>query len=110
MGKLWWKGHTQYWEEDYPEGFTINFKAKDLGELASLEYELIESMLSNEKIVSKPSLTVKFGEEAIIEIDNQEVSKFAYLIKATPTKSINPTQKNIWCKRSKIKYYLSALK
>jgi beta-lactamase regulating signal transducer with metallopeptidase domain len=82
-------------EEDHPEGFTINFKAKDLGELASLEYELIESMLSEEKIVSKPSLTVKFGEEAIIEIDNQEVSKFAYLIKATPTKSINPTQKNI---------------
>jgi beta-lactamase regulating signal transducer with metallopeptidase domain len=82
-------------EENYSEGFIINFKAKDSGELASLEYELIESTMSDEKIVSKPSLSVKFGEEAIIEIDNAEVSKYSYLIKTTPTKSINPNNKDI---------------
>ena len=47
------------------ESFTVNFKAKDMGESVFLEYELIESTLSNEKIVSKPKLTVDYGKEAI---------------------------------------------
>jgi len=74
------------------EGFTFNFKAKDLGESVSLEYELIESMQSNEKIVLKPILTVKYGEEATIEINNSDVSQYAYLIKSTPQKAENPSE------------------
>ncbi|PKI13988.1 M56 family metallopeptidase [Colwellia sp. 12G3] len=81
-------------EQDFPEGFIINFTAKDLGESAFLEYELIESMHSDEKIVSKPRLTVDYGKEATIEIDNPQVSKYAYLIKATPLKAKNPSSRN----------------
>jgi len=76
------------------ESFTVNFKAKDMGESVFLEYELIESILSNEKIVSKPKLTVDYGKEAIIEIDNPQVSDYAYLIKATPVKAPNPSSSN----------------
>jgi hypothetical protein len=65
------------------ENFTVNLKAKDLGESTFLEYELVESTDSNEKIVSKPSLTVNYGQEATVEIDNPKVSKYVYLIKAT---------------------------
>lgn len=76
------------------EDFTVNFKANDLGESVFLEYELIESTQSNEKIVSKPKLTVDYGKEATIEIDNPQVSKYAYLIKATPLKAKNPSSIN----------------
>jgi beta-lactamase regulating signal transducer with metallopeptidase domain len=69
------------------ENFTVNFKAKNLGESAFLEFELIES---NAKTVSKPRLTVAFGQEAIIEIDNPQVSKYAYLIKTIPIKAYQP--------------------
>ena len=75
------------------DNFTFNFKAKELGESVFLEYEIIELIQSNEKIISKPKLTVKFGQEAMIEIDNSNVSNYAYLIKATPTKAHNPSQK-----------------
>lgn len=81
-------------EQDFPEGFIINFTAKDLGESAFLEYELIETMGSDEKIVSQPKLTVNYGEKSIIEIDNSQVSKYAYLIKATPSKVKNPRTSN----------------
>jgi hypothetical protein len=77
-------------EEGFPESFIINFTAKDLGESTSLQYELIESISSDEKIVSQPRLTVAYGQEATIEINNPKISKYAYLIKATPTKSTNP--------------------
>jgi beta-lactamase regulating signal transducer with metallopeptidase domain len=78
-------------EKGFPESFTINFTAKDLGESTSLQYELIETHALDEKTISKPRLTVAFGQEATIEIDNPQVSKYAYLIKATPTKSTNPS-------------------
>jgi beta-lactamase regulating signal transducer with metallopeptidase domain len=76
------------------ENFTVNFTAKDLGESVFLEYELIEYSQSNEKIVSKPRLTVGYGKEAIIEIDNPQISDFAYLIKATPLKAEHPSSSN----------------
>lgn len=71
--------------------FTVNIKAKDLGELVSLEYDLIEVTPSGEAIISKPKLTVKYGDEATVEIDNPQVSKNAYSIIATPTKTYNPS-------------------
>ena len=73
------------------ENFTFNFKAKDLGESVLLEYEIVELIESNEKVISKPKLTVEFGHEALIEIDNPQVSKYAYSIKATPIKARNPS-------------------
>lgn len=76
------------------EDFTVNFKANDLGESTFLEYELIESTQSNEKTVSKPKLTVDYGKEATIEIDNPQVSEYAYLIKAIPLKAQNPSLSN----------------
>ncbi len=76
------------------ENFTVNFTAKDLGESVFLEYELIEYSQSNEKTASKPKLAVDYGKEAIIEIDNPQVSEYAYLIKATPWKAQNPSSSN----------------
>ncbi len=76
------------------ENFTVNFTAKDLGESVFLEYELIEYSQSNEKTASKPKLTVDYGKESIIEIDNPQVSEYAYLIKATPWKGQNPSSSN----------------
>jgi beta-lactamase regulating signal transducer with metallopeptidase domain len=76
------------------DDFTVNFQANDLGESVFLEYELIESTQSNEKTVSKPKLTVDYGKEATIEIDNPQVSEYAYLIKATPVKAHNPSLSN----------------
>jgi len=76
------------------EDFTVNFKANDLGETVTLEYELIESTHSKEKIVSKPRLTTHYGKEMTIEIDNPQVSEYAYLIKATPVKAHNPSLSN----------------
>ena len=73
------------------EVITIYITAKDLGESAYLEYELIESTQSNEKIVSKPEFPVNFGQEGIIEIDNPQTSKYAYSIRTTLTKEPNPT-------------------
>jgi len=73
------------------ENFTVNFKANDLGETVTLEYELIESTHSKEKIVSNPRLTTHYGKEVIIEIDNPQVSEYAYLIKATLVKAQNPS-------------------
>ena len=81
-------------EQEFPEGFIINFTAKDLGDSTFLEYELIETMNLDEKIISKPRLTVDYGKEAIIEIDNSQVSQYAYLIKATPLKVQNPSSSN----------------
>ena len=72
------------------DDFTVNFTAKDLGESTSLQYELIKSIGSDKKIVSKPRLIVAYGEEATIEIENSQLGEFSYLIKATPTKSTNP--------------------
>lgn len=80
--------------ETTPKGFIINITAKDLGDSAELEYELIESTQSTEKIVSRPRLKVNFGKEATINIDNPRVSKYEYLIKATPLKAQNPTLSN----------------
>ncbi len=76
------------------EDFIVNFKANDLGEKVTLEYELIESTQSNEKIVAKPRLTTPYGKEMTIEIDNPQVSEYAYLIKATPVKAHNPSLSN----------------
>jgi len=73
------------------ENFTFNFKAKDLGETVSLEYELIELIKTTVKTISKPRLTVEFGKEALIEIDNLHVSKNGYSIKATPVKAYKPS-------------------
>ncbi len=80
-------------EEGFPEGFIINFSATDLGESTSLQYELIESQGSHENTVSKPKLTVKYGQAATIEINNPQISQYAYLIKAIPTKETNPSIK-----------------
>jgi beta-lactamase regulating signal transducer with metallopeptidase domain len=73
------------------EDFTINFKANDLGESVFLEYELIESRESKEEIISKPKLTSTYGKEITIEINNPQVSEYAYLIKSTTLKATNPS-------------------
>jgi beta-lactamase regulating signal transducer with metallopeptidase domain len=73
------------------EEFTINFKANDLGKSVFLEYELIESRESKEEIVSKPKLTSTYGEEVTIEINNPQVSEYAYLIKSTILKATDPS-------------------
>ena len=57
-----------------------------------LEYELIEVEGSSEKIIAKPRLTVLFGKEATIEIDNPTISEYSYLIKSTPVKSPQPNE------------------
>jgi len=72
------------------DNFSVNFTAEDLGESVSLSYELIES---TETIV-EPKLTVDYGTEAIIEIDNPQLSEYAYLIKTTPSKSFHPSLGN----------------
>jgi beta-lactamase regulating signal transducer with metallopeptidase domain len=74
--------------------FTVNFKAKDLGESVFLQYELVESTQTSEEIVSEPKLTVGYGQKATIEIDNPDISQYAYLIKSTPLKAKNPSLSN----------------
>jgi len=76
------------------DNFAVNIKIDDLGDTASLSYELIENTQNNEKIVSKPRLTTYYGKAALIEIDNPQVSQYAYSIKAITTKAKNPSQKN----------------
>ena len=76
------------------EDFTVNFKAKDLGESVFLEYELIETIQSKETTVSKPRLTVDYGKESTIEIANPQVSEYTYLINASPVKAQNPRASN----------------
>jgi len=86
----YWMDFTEKGMFAIDDQFTLTFKVTDLGDSASLEYELIESSDSIEKIVSQPKLTVHYGKEATIEVNKPDVSQFAYLIKATPTKATNP--------------------
>lgn len=72
------------------DNVTVNFKAKDLGESVFLEYELIESTKTNEETIVEPKLTVNYGEQGVIEIDNPQLSDYAYLIKTTPSKASHP--------------------
>jgi len=90
---IFWVNFEEKAAFEIGEDFTVNFKAKDLGGSVSLEYELIESIQSKGKIVSKPRLSVDYGEEATIEIDNSDISQYAYLIKAIPQKAVNPSSK-----------------
>jgi len=55
-----------------------------------LEYELVESTQSSAKTIATPKLTMMFGQESTIHIDNSDVSEYAYLIKATTSKVHRP--------------------
>lgn len=73
--------------------FKFNYKVKDLADdLASIEMEIVEMDGTNEIVVSKPKLTVKYSQEAMIEIDNGQVSPHAYAIKFTPFKAVQPEE------------------
>jgi len=72
------------------EDITLNFKAKDVGNAVFIEYELVESTQSSPKTIATPKLTVMFDQESTIHIDNSDVSKYAYLIKATTSKAHRP--------------------
>ena len=72
------------------EQIKLNVKAKDLGESVLLEYEIIELTTVNDKTVATTKLTVKFNQEATLHIDNLDVSKYVYLITATPSKTQRP--------------------
>lgn len=76
--------------------FKFNFKVSDLGkdsgslELAAFDMEIIEISGSGEKVVSNPRLKTAFTQEAMIEIDNFQVSPHAYAIKFTPERALRP--------------------
>ncbi len=72
------------------EEFAFNFQVTDSGEYALLDIELIEVTQGNEKIIANPKLTIEFGKEGIIEIDNPQVSSNIYRIKAKPAKAVRP--------------------
>ncbi|GHE91555.1 M56 family metallopeptidase [Thalassotalea profundi] len=70
--------------------FKFNLNVKDLEELAFVEIELIEINKSAENTVATPRLAVNYSKEAMIEIDNPDISINAYAIKFTPLKTTNP--------------------
>ena len=76
--------------------FKFNITISDLGEkkdpleLAYFDMEIIETSGSNEKVVSNPRLKTAFTQEAMIEIDNFQVSPHAYAIKFTPERALKP--------------------
>jgi len=72
------------------EDITLNFKVKDVGNAVFIEYELVESTQSSAKTIATPKLTMMFGQESTIHIDNSDVSEYAYLIKATTSKTHRP--------------------
>jgi hypothetical protein len=76
------------------DNFSVNFTAEDMGESVSLSYELIEAKQTTTETIVEPKLTVDYGTEAIIEIDNPQLSEYAYLIKTTPSKSFHPSLGN----------------
>jgi beta-lactamase regulating signal transducer with metallopeptidase domain len=76
------------------DNFSVNFTAEDMGESVSLSYELIEATQTTTETIVEPKLTVDYGTEAIIEIDNPQLSEYAYLIKTTPSKSFHPSLGN----------------
>jgi len=73
------------------DNFKFSFKVSDLGEeQAFFDMEIVEVSNSGEKVVSNPKLQTSFTQEAMIEIDNFQVSPHAYAIKFTPEKASRP--------------------
>jgi len=82
-----WQSFNEEASIELNDVFSINFQVTDLGETSSIAFELIEIEASTKSTFSTPKLTVAYGKEAMIEIDNPELSNKAYSIKFTLDKA-----------------------
>lgn len=51
---------------------------------------MIESSKTNKDTTVEPKLIVNYGEQGVIEIDNPQLSEYAYFIKTTASKASQP--------------------
>lgn len=73
------------------EHFRLVFKVANEGDLAGFETEIVEISPKGEKTVAKPQLKTLLGKQAIIEIDNKDISNNTYLIKLIANKAKLPS-------------------
>ena len=69
----------------------FSYKVRDLdGKVAVIEMDIIEIVGEKEQVVAQPKLTVAYTQEAMVEIDNLQLSNHAYSIKFTTFKAKQP--------------------
>ncbi|WP_448564914.1 M56 family metallopeptidase [Thalassotalea ganghwensis] len=73
------------------EGYQVNLVVKDLGDQAKIFFDIIENENNQQKVVSSPQLTMKYGEQGKIEIDNPDVSDTGYAFSFSVAKAKDPS-------------------
>lgn len=85
-----WSAYEQTAGIRIGDNYRFQYQVAEQGEYAKVDMKIIEIKAGNEKVVANPILTVAYQQEAMIEIDNADVSATAYTIAFTPKKSAKP--------------------
>lgn len=85
-----WSAYGQTAEIGIGDNYRFQYQVAEQGDYAKVNMKIIEIKAGNENVVANPILTVAYQQEAMIEIDNADVSATAYTISFTPSKSAKP--------------------